>query len=65
MVVLCQGVDGGDWIGTVKCVQRYPLTNSGRVVEALAHRSMREAVGSEPHKKSAIDTDARATFTCG
>jgi hypothetical protein len=29
---------------------------SGRVVEALAHRSMREAVGSEPHKKSAIDT---------
>ena len=37
-------------------VCRYPLTNSGRVVEALAHRSMREAGGSEPHKKSAIDT---------
>jgi hypothetical protein len=55
------GVDCGDWTGTVKCVCRYPLTKSGRVVEALAHRSMREGE-KRASQKIRYRYDARASW---
>jgi hypothetical protein len=65
IIVQCQGLTVVIGLAQQSSVCRYPLTKSGRVVGALAHRSMREAGGRDEKRASQkirYRYDARATW---